>query len=208
MKTWKQIKMECLGLLFSRTDGGNLVSLDNADVKDYVNEMADTANYALRDLADVARPIIKSVEIEQDGTAPGWVRYDLKELAPDFMRMVPDRVVWEHDGAYGRFVDYQQEGNRTLVFPGRVAGTFRVFYKAYPAEVTDSMPDDTTFELAPEALDLVPIYMASRLYKDDDIAIATDYLNEYQARREELMQTQDDAVDGDYGNFVSVTGWV
>lgn len=208
MKTWKQIKMECLGLLFSRTDGGNLVSLDNADVKDYVNEMPDTANYALRDLADVARPIIKSVDITQDGTAAGWVRYDLRELAPDFMRMVPDRIVWEHDGAYGRFVDYQQEGNGVLVFPGRVAGVFRVFYKAYPAEVTESTPDDQTFELAPEALDLVPIYMASRLYKDDDIAIATDYLNEYQARREELMQTMDDAVDGAYGDFVSVTGWV
>ncbi|WP_462385258.1 hypothetical protein [Intestinibacillus massiliensis] len=50
--------------------------------------------------------------------------------------------------------------------------------------------------------------MASRLYKDDDIAIATDYLNEYQARRDELIRTADDVVDGSYGNFVSVTGWV
>ncbi len=208
MKTWKQIKMECLGLLFSRTDGGNLVSLDNADVRDYVNEMPDAANYALRDLADVARPIIKSVEVIQDGLQNGWVRYDLREIAPNFMRLVPNRIVWEHDGEYGRFTDYQQEGSGVLVFPGRVQGTFRVFYRAYPEEVEAGTPDDQTFELAAEALDLVPIYMASRLYKDDDIAIATDYLNEYQARRDELIRTADDVVDGSYGNFVSVTGWV
>lgn len=207
-KTWKQIKMECLGLLFSRTDGGNLVLLDDVDVQDYVNEMADAANYALRDLADVARPIVQCVEITQDGTRDGFIRYDLRLLAEDFMRLIPDRVLREANGTYGRYEGYFQEGPGALVFPGRDAGRFRVFYRAYPQPVTAETPDHMTFALAAEALDLVPIYMASRLYKDDDIAVATNYLNEYQVRRAELAQTATDGLDDSaLCGFISVTGW-
>ena len=60
-------------------------------------------------------------------------------------------------------------------------------------------------QLDDEALELVPLYMASRLYMDDDSGVSTLYYNMYDARKLELQAAQEfSASDG----FISESGWV
>ena len=202
MKTWKDIKLEALGLMFARTDNGAVVSLAGEDVADFINEMADAANYALRDLATVV-PIVRVLRLEQDG--PGCKRYDLRALAPDFMRLIADRVSFEDGERYESDASYRLEGDTVIVLPGREHGAYLLSYEAYPEEVRADTPDGQTFSLAPEALDLVPVYMASRIYGEEDISLATHYLNQYHVRRSELASRG--AARGTGGGFATQSGW-
>ena len=43
MRKWKDLQMEVLGLAFSRTRSGAVVSLNDDDVLEYVAEMPDAA---------------------------------------------------------------------------------------------------------------------------------------------------------------------
>ena len=135
------------------------------------------------------------------GDVPAFTRYnryDLKELTAaregyKFMHLAPNSVV-RLDTDYSRSDSFYWEGGSTLVFDHYAAGQYDIFYHAYPTEIVapDAMKGingtDEAFvpELSSEALDLVPLYMASRLFGDDNPAMASQYLNEYMVRRSEL----------------------
>ena len=48
------------------------------------------------------------------------------------------------------------------------------------------------------------MYMASQLYKDDDLAIATTYRNEFETAFERLQNRQAENIDTE---FTSESGW-
>ena len=58
--------------------------------------------------------------------------------------------------------------------------------------------------LDPEVAAILPLYMASQLYKDDDNAIATVYRNEFEVARESLSQK---ANVSKREEFISESGW-
>ena len=58
--------------------------------------------------------------------------------------------------------------------------------------------------LDPEVEALIPLYMASQLYKDDDNAIATVYRNEFEVGRDALSQG---ALIPKKEKFVTSSGW-
>jgi hypothetical protein len=58
--------------------------------------------------------------------------------------------------------------------------------------------------LDPEVAAILPLYMASQLYKDDDNAIATVYRNEFEVAREALSQK---ANVSKREEFISESGW-
>lgn len=53
--------------------------------------------------------------------------------------------------------------------------------KASIEHVSYETPANTEIDLPEDACVLIPLYIASELYKDDDIAIATQYRNEFEA---------------------------
>ena len=59
--------------------------------------------------------------------------------------------------------------------------------------------------MAPEALDLLPYYMAGRLFAEDDLRLSTTYLNLYYQKRDELLQ-----LDQSVKNmaFQAESGWI
>lgn len=60
-------------------------------------------------------------------------------------------------------------------------------YKRTTVEIIDdTYTKDTELELPYEACVLIPLYIASQLYKDDDISLATQYRNEFEAGLKEL----------------------
>lgn len=53
-------------------------------------------------------------------------------------------------------------------------------------KIDSDTSDDTEIELPEDACVLIPLYIASQLYKDDDISQATAYRNEFEVGLQEL----------------------
>lgn len=136
------------------------------------------------------------------------VRYDLRKVAPDFYQLADDAMVLESGSdttRYAQTSDYFQEGNTVLVLDRDLVGNFTIFYKAYPHEITSTTPDDYVFECDPEVVALIPLYIASELYQDDDIAIATQYRNKFE---EGMSLLKNRKIAPSAEEFVSAKGWI
>lgn len=135
------------------------------------------------------------------------IRYDLKELIDDFYMLADEGIVFE-GGLKNRYLttdEYLVEGGSVLLLDRKIKGNFRVCYKAYPQQITDETDDDTVLSIDNEVAALLPLYMASQLYKDDDIGVATTYRNEFEVAFERLS----DAPKGPSSEyFKAESGWV
>lgn len=152
--------------------------------------------------------IYKESFASADDVAPytDKIKYDMKELAPDFYMIDPQGIYYE--GAYQKYLqtsDFYQEGTKTLVLDRDMIGSFTVYYRAYPVQITSQTEDDYVLPIDPEVYALLPLYMASELYKDDDNGIATAYRNEFEVGFERLVNS---ANINAYEEWTSESGWI
>jgi len=134
------------------------------------------------------------------------IKYDMKVLAPDFYMIDPQGIYYE--GAYQKYLqtsDFYQEGTKTLVLDRDMIGSFTVYYRAYPEVLTKLTDDDYVLPIDPEVYTLLPLYMASELYKDDDMGIATAYRNEFEVGFERLVNS---ANINAFEEWTSESGWI
>ena len=193
--TWKDIKIATLQKMFA-ADGNEIPDDHSAD--DYLAGMPYTANEALNMLATAGRFLIKGYVIDHDGTNK---KYDLKTLVDDYYDI--DYIIYEQGEIYREYSRYTME-NKQLVLRNAPAGSYTVYYKAYPAPITDETADNYELPLQPEVVVLIPLYMASQLYKEDDNSIATSYRNEFEVGFERLNKLIGDSTK----EFVSESGWI
>lgn len=136
------------------------------------------------------------------------IKYDLTQLAPSFYQLTEDPLVYEGSIRTKRYMqtsDFFQEGGRILVLDRDMPGNYTVYYRAYPGTITAGTEDDYVLDVDPEVEALIPIYMASQLYKDDDNAISTTYRNEFEVG----LQSLKDALKGPMSEvFTSESGWI
>lgn len=203
--TWAEIQKATLDKIFSRMNYGVEVQLDSADVADYVKAMPHEANFAFIDLAEIM-PVYKKIEQNLEKEVSGYRIFELKHLASDFMRFCPDRLtIMQPDNSFFRINDYQFEGNDVLYVPGKYTGTLVIWYEALPEKVSENTPGETTFLLSEEAQRAIPLYIASQIFKEDDISMSVQYLNEYENVKALLSSRVNDTQSG--GGFTSVLGW-
>lgn len=127
--------------------------------------------------------------------------YDLKKLIPDFYKI--DKLYFEtYNHELINRTDYILEDDTTLVIDEKLLGNFILKYQCYPIKITDETDDDDEIELPDEVAVILPLYIASQLYKDDDIALATQYRNEFETAILNMYPEKDDS------KFISKTGWV
>lgn len=137
-----------------------------------------------------------------------YIRYYLPDYAPDYYMVDLEHVIYEGDSDISRYKatsDFFQEGFKVLLLNRDTPGNFKIYYKAYPPEITNATPDDEVLSLDPEVAALLPLYMASELYKDDDSGIATLYRNEFEIAFERLNQSVS-APSSE--KFTSESGWI
>ena len=98
--------------------------------------------------------------------------------------------------------DYILEDSYTLVIDDRLIGNFIMKYQCYPVKIEDETDNDEEIDLPDEVAVILPLYIASQLYQDDDIALATAYRNEFEVAIDNIYPRKDDT------KFVSKTGWI
>ena len=146
---------------------------------------------------------------ETDADVPQYEKYikiKMDDVLTDFYQLAPAELYDLGDSGNDYIVgnDYFQEADKTLVIPREKTGTYVIHYRAYPQQITLTTPDDFELSLDPEVAALLPLYMASQLYKDDDNAIATVYRNEFEVGRDALSQG---ALIPKKEKFVPSSGW-
>lgn len=117
------------------------------------------------------------------------VRYNLREITRDFYKL-KEIVKQSGKTKYEKTTGYHREGESVIVLDGMERGLWKIIYYAYPDIITKLTPNDYQMALDPEVEVLLPLYMASQLFKDDDIGMATQWRNEFEVARAELRPTE------------------
>ena len=197
------------------------INVDDVN-QDYINAMPGKANEAMLQITTVGRPILKTFRIILTPGAEAAERTEelvlptveknyritLTDYCPRFRCIQRNQIMLETEDGYGRTQDWDLEGDDVLVLPGDTAGTYTVWYEAYPVKITASTPDDTELEMAKEAAALIPLYIAGELYKEDELALATMWRNEFEDGLVKLqMSYQASPKGGSVTRVRNTTGW-
>lgn len=197
--TWYDVKLAALQKMFA-SDGTDISNPDEA-TKEYLNAMPHAANEAIEMLCTAGRYLRKSYMISKDkGEA---LTVNLEYEVPDYWRMGNMEVYKLVDDTPEPVDGVALYGGKYLVFPAEYEGDFEFFYDAKPTTITLSTPDSKKIDLPDDAVVLLPLYIASQLYKDDDNAIATMYRNEFETAFERLTNPRTVTKE----KFSSNTGW-
>ncbi|WP_298032205.1 hypothetical protein [uncultured Dysosmobacter sp.] len=214
---WKECKLIALQTMFANE--GMDINMDDSN-QEYLNAMPGKANEAMQQLATVGRPILKRFWIEIRAGAAEAVteerlvlpaaeaRYQivLSDYCPRFRCL--EQLMEDSGGSYGHADEWDVEGDGILVLPGDREAVYTLWYAAYPPHITSATPDSTELELAPEAAALVPLYIAAELYKEDELAMATMFRNEFEDGLQKLQQSYAASGGGIRGGKVrNTTGW-
>jgi hypothetical protein len=118
-----------------------------------------------------------------------YIKYDLKTLAPDFYNLFDNSISYEDGNVYLNTTDYYRESDHILILPSNKPGSYTIWYHAYPEQITEETDDDYVLPIDPDVAVLLPLYMASQLYMDDDLAIATTLRNHFEVGLDSLVNT-------------------
>ena len=177
--------------------------ISNIDKKPVKFEFITSYPMGLKNIA------IYGQSFEEESDVPPFtekIRYDMTALAPDFYMIDPQGIFFE--GEYQKYLqisDFYQEGTKNLVLDRSMIGNFTVYYRAYPEQFTKETEDDYELPIDPEVYALLPLYMASQLYLDDDAGVATQYRNSFEVGFERLVNSANLL---SYEHFTSDTGWI
>lgn len=197
--TWYDVKLAALQKMFA-SDGTDISNPDEA-TKEYLNAMPHAANEAIEMLCTAGRYLRKSYMTSKDKGETLTV--NLEYEVPDYWRMGNMEVYKLVDDTPEPVDGVALYGGKYLVFPAEYEGDFEFFYDAKPTTITLSTPDSKKIDLPDDAVVLLPLYIASQLYKDDDNAIATMYRNEFETAFERLTNPRTVTRE----KFSSNTGW-
>ena len=190
--TWKDVKLATLQKMFS-ADGGTLV--EDETTKDYLAGMPQAANEALALLCTSNKYLRKSALLEKPR---GPAKFTMKDQAEDFWAFGTPEVYRMENGLPYKTYAYSIVAGRDIIFPAEEAGQYEVFYNAWPPQITGETLDDSELPRTPDVVVLLPLYMASQLYKDDDNSIATIYRNEFEVARGELVPAAGGVATGEW----------
>jgi len=144
---------------------------------------------------------------EMDELVPDYtkrVRFNLRDITPDFYTI--NEVFYEGENEqYIKTDDVVLEGDKVIAIDRKLSGNYIIYYNAFPEVITEATEDEYELPLDREVVALLPLYMASQLYKDDDISIATSYRNEFEVAFDRLRGSTGESKAE---SIKSESGWI
>lgn len=178
-------------------------NVTNADKKLVTLTFSSTYPMEVRNIA------LYAASFPSDDDVPTFrekIPYKITDIVDDFYMLDPQGIYFEGDySTYLNTSDFYQEADKTILLNRKSEGSYTVYYKAYPPQITAETEDTYELPLDAEIVPLMPLYMASQLYKDDDNGIATSYRNEFEVAFERLKNGANRATKE---AFTSESGWI
>lgn len=205
--TWSDIQLASIRKMFVNTTAITETDLPTmrTDKKyiTYLDAMPDAANEGImimvtRGKPKIDRSILTVDDLSTEYEINGYYCFDLTEKLTNYLRI--DRVFVDGEDYNG----YTIRDNKLLYIPKNIVDNKSVVvsFESYPTRITKDTPDDSKIDLQIDMLNILPLYIASELYKDDDIALATYYRNEFETELENMRKEPTDL------HFVDVNGWL
>lgn len=169
--TWGEIQIESLKKMFlNKTDldvDELMLYKDDKKYKTYLFAMRQACNEALIQIYTVIEPSIKTYVLKNENKNV----YDLSDLIQDYENLydveVPNGVTWT------------MKTKNILKLDNWGKGDILIYYEKKRFLINHDLEDTDKVELPEEYARIIPLYIAGELYKDDDLAISTMYLNEF-----------------------------
>ena len=202
--TWKELQTITLQKMFITAEDDPLSS----GLSDpFLPAMPAAANEGLLLLSTAGRFILRCLQIPAEAAPEGDMEcYDLKALCEDFYAFDMSQIYLRCARGYRRAEGLSTEGESILWLPHVKDAVWTVYYLAYPAPITGDTLPDTLLPLHPEAAVLLPLYMASQLYKDDDAGLASLYRQEFEIGLDTLRRRALKLHPSD-GQITGLTRW-
>lgn len=191
---WKEIQEETLRNMFRD------ITLEEAKQDDecalYLLLMPNKANEALLRICTnyIKLPKQYMLNIEDNE-----LQYNLKEQISNFYEFI--NITFK-DGRYLSRDKYIYENGILILPEGFEEENLIINYNSYPTKITSETKQDYVLDVPEEVAILIPAYIASELYKDDDIQHSVILRNQFEASLSELRQTNKRK------GYISTKGWL
>ena len=181
--TYGEIKIEALKLMYVRENTDFVVSQldilrEDEDINVYLCNMPGSINRCLSYIESRGVLPRKTHTLVLSEAKEGeLVRRDLKKEIPDYYDI--DRLICECNGRYIGDCDYRMEGD-VLVLAYDEDMTYTVEYKPKCRRVSvtnEETRDDCEIDVPDDIAALIPFYIKSELYRDDEPAEAGEARN-------------------------------
>ena len=98
----------------------------------------------------------------------------------------------------------EQDGKLYIdkIFMDRNSLTLTIKYRIIPERFTTTTPWNTLIDLPYNICSIVPLYLASELYKDDDISMSTAYRNQFEAELDYISSQMVDSLGVEHSRDV------
>ncbi len=199
--TWDELRVAVLQKMHL-IEGDKVVEDDST--REHIAAMPAAYNEAVRLLSTTNRYITKYFEVSASGLENSLV-VDLSSVVDDLFMIKPGGIYLTDKG--GRTEEYYNGtviGDKDLILDGSTTGIYRIYYYAYPVKATSETSGSEDMQIDPDVASLIPLYMASQLWKEEEPGLATAYRNEFEIGRELLVRERN---DGFSAQFRNTTGW-
>ena len=190
---WEKIQKETLNNMFRD------ISLDEAKTDDecklYLDMMPNKANEMLLRVCTNYIKLPKQYELKLENNN---MQYNLKNIINDFYEFVDI----ETNNKKLSTDKYTCENGILRIFGNDVEDKLTIKYNAYPTKITSETANDFELDVPEEVAILIPLYIASELYKDDDMQQAVFFRNQFEVSLAELRQPNIRK------EFISTKGWL
>lgn len=178
---WGEIQIETLKKMFLNKENLEVSKLEeykkDKKYRTYLFAMPQACNEAINFLLDNGIPYIQSYELEKDTNNN---KYELEELIDNFKCIT--------EIACDEPIRYKTIGNNILVVDNWKSSPITIFYESYVDDITERTSPNFELEINKQLARLIPLYIAGELYKDDDISLATMYMNEFMTSVNSISQ--------------------
>lgn len=169
--TWGEIQIESLKKMFLNKDDLKAEELEiykqDKKYKTYLFGMKQACNEALIQISSILKPEIYVHNLINENKN----LYDLALIIEDYGNLVdidvPSNVSWS------------MKTKSCLQINNWKDGEINIYYEKKIGFIDEETKKEDKINLPEESARLIPLYIAGALYKDDDLTMATMYLNEF-----------------------------
>ena len=185
---------------------------DDNIYNEYVNVIINALNRSLDIINTTVKPIVGRLDIIQDGTQSGVMRYDLSEMCVDSegnsiyeaLTGMPTRV---YNNTYYSFNNYTLEQNKIILMDASLPGTFSFFYTQILPDITIETADDYVIPIDHEVEQLLPLLTAYYVWLDDDERKAVMYYNQFDTLKTEILERMRERSETGKAEIFGGIGW-
>ena len=216
--TWGDIVVATCRKMFLNKDAITVADLpdliDDRNYSTYINMAPDVMNELMVILNNRVLININSMTLNlQDTLIENYLENDLGTYVFDIHKYMEDNEITNY--LYTEVIQHtyikkdnllfeEQDGKLYIYkkFMDRNSLTLTIKYRIIPERFTTTTPWNTLIDLPYNICSIVPLYLASELYKDDDISLATSYRNQFETELDYISSQMVDSLGVEHSRDV------